>query len=419
MMRVLGDRGMRALIAAEFISITGAQMTWVALPWFVLTTTGSAARMGLVMAAELVPMAILGIPSGAVVDRLGSRRSMIVSDGARAVLMTLVPVLYGLGMLSFPVLLALVAGLGIFIAPYMAAQRTILPDLVGEDEAVVSQANALLQGAQRLAMFAGPAAGGVLIAALEPANVLYVDAATYVVAAVIMFVFVPRPRPSDTADAVRANGLLDGLRFLLRDQFFRPLLGGVAAGEVAFQALFVALPVAVVQVHGGDPRLLGWFLGMFGLGAVAGTLVAVPVLDRVAPFPTAAAALVVQVALLWLLPLGLPAVGVMATMFAIGLSNPFANAPLFSALTVRVPVRLRAQIMASSMTLVMLAGPLGLTTGGAALERLGPTPVFAAIAALATVSYGFVALILVRTWRRERVADPATGPGEEPALSPS
>lgn len=416
-MRVLRERGVRALIAAEFVSITGSQMTWVALPWFVLTTTGSAARMGLVMAVELVPMAVLGIPSGAVVDRLGSRRSMIISDGVRAVLMALVPVLYGLGLLSFPLLLGLVGALGVFIAPYMAAQRTILPDLVGEDEGIVSQANALLQGAQRLAMFAGPAVGGVLIAALEPANVLYVDAATYVAAAIIMFVFVPRPEPSAASDDVDANGVWDGVRFLLRDRFFRPLLGGVAAGEVAFQALFVALPVAVVQVYGGDPRLLGWFLGMFGLGAVVGTLVAVPVLDRVQPFPTAATALVVQFALLWLLPFGLPAAGVMATMFAIGLSNPFANAPLFSALTVRVPVRLRAQVMAASMTMVMLAGPLGLTTGGAALERFGPTPVFGVIATVATVSYGFVALILVRTWQRERAQDHASEHGEEPVLS--
>lgn len=401
-MRVLRERGVRALIAAEFISITGSQMTWVALPWFVLTTTGSATRMGLVMAVELIPMAVLGIPSGAVVDRLGSRRSMIVSDGVRAVLMTSVPVAYALGVLSFPLLLALVAGLGVFIAPYLAAQRTILPDLVGEDEAVVSQANALLQGAQRLAMFAGPALGGVLIAVLEPANVLFVDAATYVVAVIILVVLVPRPAPSTNTDDVGANGVLDGVRFLLRDRFFRPLLGGVAAGEVAFQALFVALPVAVVQVYGGDPRLLGWFLGAFGLGAVIGTVVAVPVLERSEPFPTAAAALVAQFALLWLLPLDLPAMGVAATMFAIGLSNPFANAPLFSALTVRVPVRLRAQVMAAAMTLVMLAGPLGLTTGGAALERFGPTPVFTAIAALASVSYAFVVLVILRTWRRER-----------------
>jgi MFS family permease len=377
-------------------------MTWVALPWFVLTTTGSAAKMGLVMAMELAPMAVLGIPSGAVVDRLGSRRSMILSDGVRAGLMAAVPVLYAGGLLSFPALLALVAGLGVFIAPYLAAQRTILPDLVGEDEAAVSQANALIQGAQRLAMFAGPAVGGVLIAALEPTNVLYVDAATYLVAAALVVAFVPRPARDGASEEVDVSGTLDGVRFLLRDRFFRPLIGGIACGELAFQALFVALPVAVVRVYGGDPRWVGWFLGAFGLGAVLGTMATIPALERIAPFPMAAAALVSTCGLLWLLPLGMPPIGVAGTMFGIGLANPFAQAPLFGVLTVRVPARLRAQVMAASMTLIMLAGPVGLTTGGATLEWYGATPVFTAIAAIVSASYAVVVALVLRDWSRER-----------------
>ena len=50
---ILRHRPLRALLAAEVISTTGAQMTWLALPWFVLTTTGSPARMTVVMMAEL------------------------------------------------------------------------------------------------------------------------------------------------------------------------------------------------------------------------------------------------------------------------------------------------------------------------------------------------------------------------------
>ena len=62
---------LRALLVAEVVSTTGSQMTWLALPWFVLTTTGSPAQMTLVMIAELVGATAAGLPSGAVLQRLG------------------------------------------------------------------------------------------------------------------------------------------------------------------------------------------------------------------------------------------------------------------------------------------------------------------------------------------------------------
>ena len=59
--------------------MTGTQMTFVALPWFVLVTTGSVTKMSFVLAAEIAPMAIFGIPSGSVIARFGARRTMLFS----------------------------------------------------------------------------------------------------------------------------------------------------------------------------------------------------------------------------------------------------------------------------------------------------------------------------------------------------
>jgi MFS family permease len=101
-------RPLAALLAAEAISTTGSQMTLLALPWFVLVTTGSPARMGVVVAADLVPMVVLALPGGALVGRLGARRTMLACDLARAPLIGLVPLLHALGLLSFPVLVGLV-----------------------------------------------------------------------------------------------------------------------------------------------------------------------------------------------------------------------------------------------------------------------------------------------------------------------
>src|SRR5436305_5370887 len=99
------DRSILGLITAELVSLTGSSMTFVALPWFVLITTGSTARMGWVLAAELVPMGVFGIPSGSLIGRLGAKVTMNISDAARAPLMALIPILYWTGHLSFAALL--------------------------------------------------------------------------------------------------------------------------------------------------------------------------------------------------------------------------------------------------------------------------------------------------------------------------
>ena len=98
---ILRHRPLRALLAAEVISTTGAQMTWLALPWFVLTTTGSPARMTVVMIAELVGLRRRG-PPGRDVRCRGSARGgrCSLADAARAPLMLLVPVLHWTGHLS-------------------------------------------------------------------------------------------------------------------------------------------------------------------------------------------------------------------------------------------------------------------------------------------------------------------------------
>ena len=147
---ILLNRSLLAVMGAELVSLTGSSMTFVALPWFVLATTGSTARMGWVLAAELVPVGVLGIPSGSLVARLGAKRTMNVSDAARAPLMALIPILHWTGHLSFPALIAITVAIGCFLAPYYSSSRLILPEVVGEDEQVVAQASAFVQAANQV-----------------------------------------------------------------------------------------------------------------------------------------------------------------------------------------------------------------------------------------------------------------------------
>ena len=192
---ILRHRPLRALLFAEVISTTGAQMTWLALPWFVLTTTGSPSQMTLVMIAELAGFAVAGLFAGSFVQRLGARSSMLVADAARAPLMMLVPVLHWSGHLTLAALVLLALMLGLLGAPYFTAQKVILPELIGEDERVMSQANALFQGAIRFTLLLGPPLGGVLIGLIGAAEVLVVDAATYLVSFALVALFVPASKP--------------------------------------------------------------------------------------------------------------------------------------------------------------------------------------------------------------------------------
>src|ERR671933_2082285 len=105
---VLRDTALRALVAAEGISNFGSQMTYIVLPWFVLTTTGSPSKTSVVVAAELLPVALFGLASGAVSRRIGARRTFLIGDAARALLLAAIPTLHLLHALTFELLVAIV-----------------------------------------------------------------------------------------------------------------------------------------------------------------------------------------------------------------------------------------------------------------------------------------------------------------------
>jgi MFS family permease len=227
---ILRNRSLAALLVSEVVSSVGSRMTALALPWFVLVTTGSPTRMGVVLAAELLPMGLLGIPSGAVISRLGARRTMLVSDAVRVPLMASIPLLHAAGALSFPVLLALVFAFGVFWAPYFAAQRVILPELLGEDERTIAQANSVIEGATQTSGLLGPPIAGALIPLIGTSNVLYLDAATFAFSVLVVLLFVPA-RARAVLEAT--GGMFAGLAFFVRDE----LLGPFASVIVLYNAL--------------------------------------------------------------------------------------------------------------------------------------------------------------------------------------
>jgi len=381
-----------ALVAAEVISVLGTRMTYLALPWFVLVTTGSPGKMTLVLAAEIAPMAILGIPSGTLVQRIGSRSTMLIADFARAPILASIPLLHAAGMLSFGLLLGLVALLGCFMPPYFASQRTILPELVGEDERTMSQANSSIEGGAAFAALIGPAIAGLLIPFIGAPNVLYVDAATYFIAFLLVLTFVPRRK---TLAAAARSGVLAGLRFLLKDRLLAPMAGVVIAFGFLSAGMSAGLPVYAFDEFDGSSRIAGLFYAALGAGALVGSLLAVVVVRKVTPLRLAGFAIVAFSVPLWVLPFLPPWPVVFGALFVATLFTPLVNGPIIAVLTARTPEDLRAKVITAVISVNTLAAPLGFLVAGQVLEHWGVVPLFTAVVAGITwMAIVFAAIVL-------------------------
>jgi MFS family permease len=379
---VLRNGPLRALLVAEVVSTTGSQMTWLALPWFVLVTTGSPGRMAAVIGAEVAGAALFGLPGGSLLTKLGARRSMLLADAVRFPLIAAIPFLYWAGALSFPLLLALVFVTGAFFSPYFAAQRVIVPELLGEDEAVVTPANALLQGATRVTMLLGPALAGLLIGWIGAAAVLLVDAATYAVSFALVGLFLPRRAPLPVDESTK--GLLAGFRYLAADPLLRVWASAIVLVDSSWLVLFAGVPVLVFEEYGQHALTAGWILGAFGGGALIGNAVAYRALRRFDALTWTSAWLAIEFLPLWIFPLPVPAIVVGVAMLAAGVVNGLVNPALHSIYTLRPPPALRPKVMTATLTLSQVGGPLALIGAGPAFAAYGARPVFAAVAATQT-----------------------------------
>ncbi len=397
------NRSLLGLLTAELVSLTGSAMTYVALPWFVLATTGSTARMGWVLAAEIAPIGLLGIPAGTLISRLGAKRTMLIADAARGPLMLVIPVLHWTGHLSFGALLAASFAVGCFTAPYFSSSRLVIPEVIGDDEHLVAAGNAVLGGAAQITQVAGPVLAGVLIAVTSPPTVLVVDAATYVFSFLtILSIVRAGSRVEQTAES---HGVFAGLRFLARDPLLGPSLAVACLLNFVAQGLIVGINV-LAYFHYQSAHVAGFLFGGVGVGALAGAVVAQSLVRKGDLLRLAAAAIVAMPLPLWLLGISLPWAAAVAVVAAFGFFSPLVNAPIIAVLTVRTPAALRPKVMTAVMTVSSLASPLGLVVASQALHVVSLRTLFLGIAALLTASGLAFASVLLRN----REAPPAPDP---------
>ncbi len=193
--------------AAIAVSLTGTRISLVALPWFVLVTTGSATRTGLVTFREMAPHVLAKAFTGPLVDRIGPWAVSWTTDLASAAAAGAIPLLHTLDLLSFPVLLGLVAVIGAARGPGDLAKEVMVPEAAERGGIPLERATGLSGVVERLASTVGPAAGGALVALLGPLPGLVLDAACFALGSVIVAVALPRGMGRPAVDtAARSTG---------------------------------------------------------------------------------------------------------------------------------------------------------------------------------------------------------------------
>ncbi|MBO1752771.1 MFS transporter [Actinotalea sp. BY-33] len=271
-------RNFRQLWIGDALGQFGAQLTGLALPVYAVTHLDATEwQMGALNATQTAAFLVIGLPAGAWVDRMRKRRTLIVADLVRAVVLAVVVALALAGHASMPLLYA--AGLVLSAATvfFDVAHQSYVPGLVGLDR--ISEGNSKLQATQSVAMVGAPAIGGALLRVISAPALIGVTVVTYLASAV----FVGRirqeevlPRREDRR-SLRVE-IAEGLQFVVRQPLLRRIVACTSIGNLFNAVSSALLVIYALRVLDLDEAGLGV---VFSAGAVGGLLGAV-VADRCA-----------------------------------------------------------------------------------------------------------------------------------------
>jgi MFS family permease len=406
-----------ALLTAYVISLFGTSMSGIAIPWLVLTTTGSAAKTGLVAFAQMTPYVVAQALSGPIVDRFGLRRCYVWGNAIAAVAMGAIPLMYVTHQLSLGVLLGLVAAAGLVRGGADCANSALVPTTAIVGEIALERAAGLNAGANRSAILLGAPLAGILVTVAGTATVVAIDAVTFAIGAIIVAIGLrgvgetpaPDERPAEEVEpgnAIRRYGrdLAAGFRFLRGDRLLLGIITMVAASNLLDQGFSeVMLPVWVRQEL-GSASALGILGGVFGLGSLIGNLLGAawgPRLPRRATYGVgyllggvprfivlAVAATISPVLVVFLV----------AEVFG-GVLNPIIGAVSYE----RIPAHLRARVLGVVRASAWIGIPFGALLGGYAVEAFGVRAALIAFGA----AYALISLppFIFPVWRGMRRTD--------------
>jgi len=264
-----------ALFAANAISMVGNVLTTLAIPWFVLQTTGSAAKTGITGFFTILPVVLAGLLGGALIDRLGYKRTSILADFASGTTVALVPIFYFTVGLPFWLLIVLVFFGALLDAPGGTARAALIPELAEMAGVPLERATSANQVIERSSRLIGAPLAGLLIAALGTANVLWFDAISFFISAGIVTSLVAAPviKAKIAKRGKYFQEIMDGFRFIRKDTLILAIVIIVMTTnflDAAFGG--VILPV-YVKARFGEALQLGLIIAANAGGSVLGAII--------------------------------------------------------------------------------------------------------------------------------------------------
>lgn len=374
----------------QTISLLGDQFTTIALLWFVLQLTGSGLAVGTVLLCFGLPGIVTSSALGTLLDRYEPRLLIGCDNICRAFIIGAIPALHWLGLLHLWMVYVLSAVAGTLMPATLVGTRVLLPHLVADDE--LENANALLSVSVNFAMLVGPAIAGVLVGILGGPAVMVIDAASFVVMALVAYSLpnTAHPLSAPRGHVARTRG--QGFRELikLRDVRIITLLSLIFF--LAYYPLEPALPVYSRDFLKAGASGYGLLWSGFGVGALLGLLTIPRLSKRSRPGMTFSA-----IAVLWglfLLPLMFTP-NVLAAMVFLGLAGcawgPYTT--IETTLVQRlVPDYQRGQVFGARAALTAATSPIGVFIGGLLLNHV-PASVVIGISGAACVLTGIAGLL--------------------------
>jgi MFS family permease len=399
--------GVASLLVAEGISTIGSRMSFFAIPWFVLVTTHSPVKIGVVAFAEMLPYVLSGVLSAPLLDRLGQWRTSIMGDAASTVAVALIALA---GRLHFGLLVGLVAVAGTVRAMSERSKANLLKPVLDAGGINYIRVTSAYDGIQRTSVLIGASVAGAAIAALGPVGAVWLDAASFAAAMLIVLLLVPDPRVP-TAPGTDREPYLHALRIgfagYRADKLLRSVSTALFVTNLFSQAIaIVFVPVWVLEVR-HSPIALGYVATAFTLGAILGAIAFATIAPNLPRYPAVVVGFIVGGApRLLVLALSDDLLVVIAVTFVSGVTMATVNPAIHALFYTRVPPHLLARV-SGICTAVMFGGlPLGPLIGGFAVQRLGFTNAVLLTSLVYFVST-LVPVVRYFTWHEFNDAAPA------------
>jgi MFS family permease len=384
-----------SLFIANAVSLVGNVFTAIAVPWFVLQTTGSATQTGITGFFTILPVVLAGFLGGTLIDRLGYKRTSVISDLASGATTAMIPLLYLTVGLEFWQLLILVFLGALLDAPGSTARAALLPELAEQAGMPIERVTSLTHVIERSARLVGAPLAGLLIGVMGTANVLWLDAASFFVSAAIIGIVIAAPKLAGKEEKAGKylDELKDGLRFIAHDGLILSIVVMVMLTNF-LDSIFggVVQPVYVREVFGSALNL-GLLIAANGGGAVIGGLIFAAVGHRLPRHATFVAAFVLTTFRFWVYA-AYPSIMVLIvttliTSIGAGPLNPIIGAVEFE----RIPPNMRGRVFGAITAGAWLAMPLGMLLGGVLTDRFGTFPMLIGLAItnlITTLSMAFI-----------------------------